>query len=277
MVVDERLAAPSAIVDDPVLSAEVGQLVQLSAVASIGPAIRWEQLSGPSAALSDASSAMPTFQPAVSGRYVFNAWAVDGLAWSAPARVEVFVAGSGGVLPLAALASVDPVVPVNTALVFDGSGSHSGAGGALGYTWRQVAGPAAALVDEDRPLATAVAFVPGWYQFELVVTEAGVSSLPVQIGFEARLGSAPIPVARASAPADAVAGELVRLDGRASSGGRRFHWTQVAGPWVALKASQPAPTIVPTAEGIYRFELEVDDGAVRSRPVSVTLIVVGKG
>ena len=109
------------------------------------------------------------------------------------------------------------------------------------------------------------------------MAEAGVSSLPVRVGFEARRDSAPIPVARAAAPADAVAGELVRLDGRASSGGRRYRWTQVAGPWVALKASHPAPTFVPTAEGTYRFELEVDDGTVRSRPVSVTLIVVGKG
>jgi outer membrane protein assembly factor BamB len=277
MVVDERLAAPTAIVDAPVLSAEVGQVVQLSAADSIGPAIRWEQLSGPSAALSDPASAMPTFQPIVPGRYVFNAWAVDGLAWSAPGRVEVFVAGGGAALPLASLAPVDPVVPVNAALVIDGSGSHSGAGGTLGYAWRQVSGPAAAMVDEDRPLVTAVAFVPGWYEFELVVIEAGVSSLPIRVGFEARLGGAPIPVARASTPATAVAGELVRLDGRASTGGRRYRWTQVAGPWVAMKANQPAPTFVPVAEGSYRFELEVDDGTVRSRPVSVTLVVVGKG
>jgi hypothetical protein len=140
-----------------------------------------------------------------------------------------------------------------------------------------VAGPAAALVDEDQPLATAVAFVPGWYQFELTVDEAGVSSLPVRIGFEARVGGAPIPIARAAGPADAIAGELVRLDGRASRGARRYHWTQVAGPWVALKASQQAPTFVPVAEGTYRFELEVDDGTVRSRPVPVTVLVTGKG
>lgn len=277
MVVDERLVAPTAIVDASVLTGEVGLEVQLSAAASVGPAIHWEQVSGPAVALSDPSSAMPTFLAPVGGRYVFAAYAVDGLVWSAPARVEVYVAGGGTALPQAAVAPIAATVPVNAAIVLDGSASLAGAGGAITHAWKQVAGPAAALVDEDRPLATAVAFVPGWYQFELTVSEAGVSSLPVLIGFEARADGAPIPVARAAGPAGAVTGELVRLDGRASTGARRYHWTQLAGPWVALKASQQAPTFVPMAEGSYRFELEVDDGTVRSRPVSVTVLVTGKG
>jgi Bacterial TSP3 repeat len=277
MVVDNRLAAPTAIVDASVLTGEVGLPVQLSAAASVGPAIRWEQVSGPTVSLSDPAGAMPTFVPPVAGLYVFAAYAVDGLVWSAPARVEVYVADGGAALPRAAVASIAAAVPVNVAIVLDGSGSLAGAGGVITHGWKQVAGPAAALVDEDRPQATAVAFVPGWYQFELTVSEAGVTSLPVRIGFEARVGGAPIPVARASAPAGAIAGELVRLDGRASSGARHFHWTQVAGPWVALKASQQAPTFVPVAEGTYRFELEVDDGTVRSRPASVSVLVNGKG
>jgi len=277
MVVDERLAAPTAIVDAAVLTGQVGQPVQLSAAASIGRAVRWEQVSGPAAALSDAADAMPTFSPVMAGRYAFDVFAVDGLVWSAPARVEVFVADGGAALPQAAVAPVAETVPVNVAIVLDGSASLPGAGGAIGWSWRQVAGPAAAMVDEDQAQATAVAFVPGWYQFELTVSEAGASSLPVRIGFEALAGDAPIPVARATGPASAVAGELVRLDGRASSGARRFRWTQVAGPWVAVKASQKTPHFVPIAEGTYRFELEVDDGTVRSRPASVTVIVAGKG
>jgi hypothetical protein len=277
MVVDKRLVAPTAIVDAPVLTGEVGQPVQLSAAASIGPAIHWEQLSGPAAALSDPSAAMPTFVPPAGGRYVFAAHAVDGLVWSAPARVEVYVAGGGEALPVAAAAAISTAVPVNTAIVLDGTASQAGAGGAITWSWKQVAGPAASIVDEDRALATAVAFVPGWYEFELTVGEAGVSSLPVRIGFEARAGGAPIPVARVTGPNDAIVGELVRLDGHASTGARRFHWTQVAGPWVALSPSRKAPTFVPAAEGIYRFELEVDDGTVRSRPAAVTVVVNGKG
>jgi hypothetical protein len=276
MVVEEHLAAPTAILDQSVLTGAAGQAVQLSAAASVGPAIRWEQVSGPAATLDDPSGAMPSFVPPVAGRYVFAAYAVDGLVWSAPARVEVFV-GDGSALPRAAAAAFTAPVPVNVAIVLDGSGSHAGAGGAIGHAWRQVAGPAAAIVDEDRPLATAVAFVPGWYQFELVVTEAGVASLPVLVDFEARADDAPIPVARPAGPAQAVTGELVRLDGRASSGARRYHWTQVAGPWVALKAGRRSPTFVPMVEGSYRFELEVDDGRVSSRPASVSVVVTGKG
>ncbi len=277
MVVDERRVAPTAIVDLPVVLGEVGQPVQLGAVASVGPAIRWEQLSGPAATLSDPGSATPSFVPPLAGRYAFAAFAVDGLAWSAPARVDVFVAEGGGALPLAAVAPLAATVPVNAAIVLDGAGSLAGSGGPLRHAWRQVAGPAAALADEDRPQASAVAFVPGWYQFELVVEEAGVGSLPVRVGFEARANDAPIPVARAAGPASAITGELVRLDGRASVGGRRYRWTQVGGPWVALKSGQSAPTFVPMAEGTYRFELEVDDGTVRSRPAPVTVVVAGKG
>lgn len=140
-----------------------------------------------------------------------------------------------------------------------------------------MAGPAAAIVDDDRPTATAVAFVPGWYQFELTVDEAGVTSLPVRIDFEAREGDAPIPVAKAGGPGDAFTGELVRLDGRGSTGARRYRWTQVAGPWVVMKPSQRSPTFVPTVAGLYRFELVVDDGTVRSRPAAVSVVVTWKG
>jgi hypothetical protein len=118
-----------------------------------------------------------------------------------------------------------------------------------------------------------VAFVPGSYLFELTVTDNGVVGVPATVRLEARASGRAIPVARAATTGTALVGELVRLDGRTSTGARHFRWTQVFGPWVALPAGQSAPAFVPTAPGLYTFELEVDDGATRSAPASVSILV----
>jgi hypothetical protein len=73
-----------------------------------------------------------------------------------------------------------------------------------------------------------------------------------------------------------VAGHKVRLDGRASTG-KRYRWTQVAGPWVALSdASSATPTFRPRLPGVYAFELEVEDGSTRSAPGRVSVDVLAR-
>jgi len=52
----------------------------------------------------------------------------------------------------------------------------------------------------------------------------------------------------------------------------RYRWTQVDGPWVVVNQG-PVGSFVPAAPGTYGFELEVDDGAVRSAPVRVNVVV----
>jgi hypothetical protein len=85
-------------------------------------------------------------------------------------------------------------------------------------------------------------------------------------------------VARAAAPSRVVVKQDVVLDGTASSGAPgkalRYRWTQVAGPWVALESAGTArPEFRPRLAGDYVFELEVDDGEVRSTPAAVTVHV----
>jgi len=68
-------------------------------------------------------------------------------------------------------------------------------------------------------------------------------------------------------------GELVLLDGRASTGAIRHRWTQVEGPWVAVYQGEVA-SFHALAPGVYGFELEVDDGSVRSAPAKVSVVVM---
>jgi hypothetical protein len=148
------------------------------------------------------------------------------------------------------------------------------AGGNLEYSWRQTAGPAAGLGAADRPLAAAYLFAPGSYEFELTVKDGAGIGLPRRVRVEARQGGRAIPLARVAAPATAAVGQTVVLDGRASTGAANFRWTQLAGPWAALGSGAMA-TFKPKAGGAYVFELEVDDGQVRSAPFRVNVAVTG--
>ncbi len=125
--------------------------------------------------------------------------------------------------------------------------------------------------------ATAVPFVPGFYVFEVAVVESGAESKPARVAFEARSGGKAIPVARVAAlGGDVVVKQLVFLDGRASTGASRYRWMQVGAPWVVVSGTDVA-MFRPDVPGVYAFELEVDDGTVRSAPARVEVNVVEGG
>jgi hypothetical protein len=269
--VDARLPAPTAFGDVETAAPLVGAPVAL-AVHGVGVSYAWQQVGGPAVTLAADASGAASFTPAAAGRYTFQVSASDGFIRSIPSTVDVFVAADAAAgLPTAVVAPASGPAAVELPVTLDGSGSTGSL--ALAYAWRQVSGPAAALSDADQPKATVVAFVPGSYLFELTVADGAVVGVPATVRLEVRAGGVAIPVARAAMAGTALVGELVRLDGRASTGARHFRWTQVFGPWVALHATQSAPTFVPTAPGLYTFELEVDDGATRSAPVSVSVLV----
>jgi hypothetical protein len=74
-----------------------------------------------------------------------------------------------------------------------------------------------------------------------------------------------------------VAEQLVILDGRQSTGATGFRWTQLEGAWVVLDRQGAVATFRPPAAGRYVFELEVDDGVVRSAPARVEVVVSEQG
>ena len=262
--------APTAIVTSPVV-ARAGETATLDASASYrsdAAAFTWRQVDGPAASLQPAGGTAAVVLPQP-GRYAFEVSIVDGAMTSPPARVDVFASAADGALPTAS-ATVAATAATGVPVTLDGTAS-TGTGG-LTYAWRQVSGPAAGLTRTDRAAATVVLFDRGTYEFELVVADVAGTSLPARVRIDARDRTAPPPVAVASAIARAAVGELVLLDGSASIGAMRYRWTQVDGPWVPVNQGAVG-SFVPKAPGHYAFELEVDDGAVRSAPVRVNVAV----
>lgn len=282
--------APVAAVDGPVVG-RAGTPVWLDARASIagGRSARfeWVQLEGPSVELRQAHGGRKaSFVPATPGHYAFQVSVVKRALRSPPARVDVYVA-DGAALPRAA-AKLGGAPALGEPVVLDGSASSAAAGGALGFRWRQVAGPAAGLTEADQAVATAVPFEPGAYAFELQVLEGQAESKPARVAFSvsAKDRAAPQAVARASYGKESGQGRrserheqererLVRLDGSASKNALRWRWTQVGGPWVVPEGSGPVATFEPREPGTYAFELEVDDGVARSAPARVSVTVAG--
>jgi hypothetical protein len=267
--------APTAVAAASPAEAEVGSTVVLDASASVAGAdatFVWQQVGGPGATIGTPDQAVAWFVPPSPGRYGFEVTVTSAGLRSPPARVEVFAAPAGGALPTVT-ATAPAVVAVNTASALEATGSA----GALEYAWRQVSGPAAGLTSADRATASAVPFAPGFYVFEVTVTDgAGAEGRPYRVAFEARSAGRALPQARASVPGggEAMVGQLVFLDGRASVGATRYRWAQVGGPWVALAAQTALTTFRPLVPGLYAFELEVGDGTARGAPARVEVNVV---
>ncbi len=280
LVVSADEVAPTAIVSGGG-AARVGSPVTLDASGSIvaggsKPRFIWTQLAGAPVSLDGSGKGVLRFVPDRAGRYAFNVSVAAGAIMSPAARVDVFASGSAG-LPTAR-ATAPATAAVGEPLQLDASRSAAAAGGVLAFRWRQVAGPAAGLTDADQVVATAVAFEPGAYVFELAVREGDAESLPVRVELQVT-GESPAPVASARAWAD---GELVTLDGRRSRSGSgtplRYEWTQVGGPWVPLEgAASHTARFRALVPGVYRFELVVIDGAVRSAPASAQVMVGESG
>jgi hypothetical protein len=243
-----------------------------ASVAGADATFVWQQVGGPGATIGTPDQAVAWFVPPSPGRYGFEVTVTSAGLRSPPARVEVFAAPAGGALPTVT-ATAPAVVAVNTASALEATGSA----GALEYAWRQVSGPAAGLTSADRATASAVPFAPGFYVFEVTVTDgAGAEGRPYRVAFEARSAGRALPQARASVPGggEAMVGQLVFLDGRASVGATRYRWSQVGGPWVALAAQTALTTFRPLVPGLYAFELEVGDGTARGAPARVEVNVV---
>jgi hypothetical protein len=269
--------APTAIASSPVL-ARAGERAVLDASGSYrstAATFSWEQVAGPYVELDDPAAQAPGFVVPEPGRYVFQVSVNDDGVLSPPATVELYAAAADAELPVAAIRA-PAVAAVNAPFILDGGESTAPGGGALSYGWRQVSGPAAGLTRVDRAAADVVAFEPGSYVFELVVVDGAAVSKPARVRVEARSGGAAIPKAVASAPGTARVGDAVVLDGTASEGAAGFRWTQVEGPWVAVEGGAVA-TFQPVAPGVYGFELEVDDGKVRSAPSRVDVVVFQNG
>ncbi len=240
-----------------------------------------------------AASARPSFVPPRTGIYQFLLQVNDSVQDAAsPARVNVVVmdVGSGLVSPNAD-AGPDQAVTAGTLVSLDGreSADADRPGAILTYRWRAVRVPAAAAgVTLTSPTSATPSFVPavaGTYLFELSVTDTGddnLDSQPDQTEVIVNSPSNHVPRADAGADFTGKLGELLMLDGRASSDTDgdplAYAWSQLAGPAMALPVATGALVpLGPVVSGDYAFGLAVNDGRTTSPVDTVRLRVSPDG
>ena len=275
------------------LQVDEGATAQLRGSASDpdggAPSLRWQQLSGPSVALSGADGASPSFQaPAVEATTVlrFSLTATDLGGRSARDEVQVTVRDLGpSNQPPSVSAGTDAAVDAASEVVLGGSASDAD-GRIVSLQWTQIAGPTVSLSGADTASARFVAPAPTEptvLGFRLQATDDGgaTGSDEVSISVRAVPPANQPPAAQAGVDQTVSEGASVRLQGSGSDSDGRivsFQWSQTAGTAVSLSdASASAPSFTAPAvdaDTALEFQLLVsDDDGAASAPDRVTITV----
>jgi hypothetical protein len=236
---------------------------------------------GSVATLSSTTDAKPIFTPDEAGAYIFNLVVNDGKLNSAPATVSVIAtAAASNAAPVARAGSAQSVV-VGTVVTLDGSNSSDANGDLLTYNWTVTSKPngsAAELSSAADPKPTFIPDIAGTYVFILVVNDGKVNSAAATVAVTATTTAAnAAPVAKAGMDQSAVVGNVVTLDGSASSDADgdqlTYRWTAAANPGNAILSSTVAvkPTFTPDVVGTYVFHLVVNDGKINSVTSTVSI------
>lgn len=135
----------------------------------------WKQESGPAVVLDRPTSAVCRFKGVEPEDYVFSLTVSDGKVWSPPDQVTVKI--HGVVDQPVARAGRDFLASLAGPAVLDGSGSYDPNGLDITYFWKQVSGPATAvLLDTNTPFPKFYPSMPGEYVFELIVSNGQARS-----------------------------------------------------------------------------------------------------
>jgi len=187
-VSDKRAATSSAtvsvtMIDAPVSDAGNDQVVRKGAGVTLNGAAssvdagstatyEWSQLSGPTATLSDAAAASPTFTADTAGTLVFQLTVTDASAGASSAdTVSIAVVDA----PVAN-AGVDQSVSNGAAVTLNGSGSTFGTGATPSYAWTQVSGPSVTLSGANSASPTFSAGTAGTLVFQLTVSDSRIAA-----------------------------------------------------------------------------------------------------
>ncbi|MBI4868805.1 MAG: hypothetical protein HY816_17850 [Candidatus Wallbacteria bacterium] len=239
-------------------------------------AYSWRQVSGPSVALSDATTRSPTFRPLDSGVYVFGLRVNDGQVLSAEDRVTI-TATAGSNRPPSAGAGMDRTVLAGTLVTLSSSSSDPETT-ALTYRWRQVSGPAAALSDAAAASPTFTPSQAGSYVFGLTVSDGALDSPEDFVTITAVPGTNLPPIAGAGPDRAVLLGVVVTLAGTATDPEARpltYRWRQLSGPPVTLTSTTDlSPTFTANVAGSLVFGLVARDGELDSAEDFVTIAAV---
>jgi len=279
----------------PVANAGTNQNVVLGAVTLDGSTssdangdsltYKWTLLSKPTsstASLANATTAKPAFIADVAGNYVASLIVNDGKLDSSISSITV-TAAAANVAPVANAGSIQSVVLGSVTL--DGSASTDANGDTLTYKWALLAKPigsSATLSSTTSAKPTFTADLTGVYVASLVVNDGKVDSAVVTATVNAAQANV-APVANAGPFQNVVAGQLVNLDGTASSDANldllTYKWILISKPvgssaGLSLSTSS-RPTFTADLVGTYVFSLQVNDGKLNSEVsyVSITATV----
>jgi hypothetical protein len=238
----------------------------------------WTQIEGPSVPMQGADEEQASFLPEISGVYRFRLIAFDGHLYGTPDDVRVVVNDLNRV-PTAE-AGEDQTVLVESTVSLDGSGSTDPEEDPLDYLWSQVEGPEWVVLEGAS--TSNARFTPaqvGAYRFQLVVNDGTDSSPPDDVTVTA-VSENNAPVAVTSGVSSVETGDPVTLDGSASydpdGDPLAFQWTQTGGVQVMLEHADAAvATFHAVSEGVFRFDLVVNDGELASNPAPFEVTVNG--
>ena len=239
---------------------------------------RWAFSSKPAASraeLAGADTPAPSFMIDAPGNYVVALTVEDA---QAAASSDAAVVTTPDTRPVAN-AGADQTVALGERATLSGAGSNDADGDALTYRWRlesRPAGSVANLGGLSGVESSLVPDVPGRYVVQLIVNDGRMDSAPDTVVISTANSA---PVARAGADQRAAVGDVVRLDGSASSDvdgdALRFAWTLVSRPAGSAASAVPpgdvAPAVTIDRAGTYRFRLIVTDGALSSAPDDVEI------
>ncbi|MFC1587309.1 DUF2341 domain-containing protein [Planctomycetota bacterium] len=254
----------------------------------------WEQISGTKMTLSNQVSPTPNFFALQPGFYQFKLIVTDEqMQHSNPDLVNIIVNSNALGVPVAD-AGADITGTTGVPVLLDGSASHDPDDDDLGFRWTQIAGPIVSLND---PTSNTPQFTPVLsrvYEFELRVNDGRFISIPDRL-YVIIDGANKVPTAQLmEASIEGEVGSMVFLDGTDSFDpagdadpgggditnsfdGLLFSWEQSSGPLAELEDPTSAiSSFVPEMPGTYHFLLRVDDGADRSVPALMEVIIEEK-
>ena len=262
-------------------SVEPNQLVVLSGSGTDGDghivSYLWEQTSGTSVTLSDASADSPIFNaPSTETIISFRLTVTDNDGGSHSDTVNIVVSEPVDLIP-SANAGPDQTVYVDAIVVLSGSGTDDGS--SLSYIWEQTSGPTVSLSNalDNAPTFTAPS-TEAALGFRLTVIDDQGQTARDTVNVIVQFVPNSLPVADAGPDQTVDDRTLVTLAGSATDSDgsiANYLWEQTAGTAVTLSDTAVArPTFTsPEADGILSFRLTVTDneGGTGTDTVHVTV------